>query len=926
MSPKSVYSAFTAGEVSEEFFARTDLARFNYGAAKAENFFVDYRGGLISRHGYEYVFPCPYDEGQPRFFRFNGSEVDLLLVFSNNRMRVVKNGGYVLEASKPITAATNANPCVITSAAHGYSVNDLIYVSGILGMPELNNRYFRIAATTTDTITLDSPDGEAINSSAFGTYVSDGTVARVYALTVPYDTASLQVLRMEQRLNDVYLTSKLLPPRKITYTSDTSWAISLVTFIAPNRPSGLAATASAAGTSGGAYCVTAVVNGVETPPSATILMLISSNSATETVTLKWNSVPGAEYYNVYRTSWSSVAAELTRGYTKGYIGQTTTPQFVDVRIDPDFTKVPPRPYTPFTAGAISGIEVTNRGTGYLRSNTVSISGAPGTGFAGDLVVNNVGDVLSVSILDPGSGYVSPTATITTGTGSGAVLVVTANPGTGNYPDIYRTFQSRGIWASTVNNPITIWGSRPGAPENLSYSDVLRADDGYIYSLDVNSVKPIKHVTAIRSGLLLFTEAGVVQLLPSSGKVITPLNAAAEDQAFLPVSDVDPLRIGLDVLFTEEDGDAVQAMQYTEYTETFQLQDIAVLSSHLITSGRRPRKMVYWSSPHKLIYILREDGQLALCTYDRSQEIFGWTEQVTKGYYRDIEIVRETDGETPYVLVERYVNGQWRYFGERAKTRQIARDEDAFCVDCGLSTELVTGLVSINFSGFSGEVTCTKSGGGFNFDSSWLGRVIYAGEGKFEITHINSVTQVTGTFLRNLEQSVPYSAPIPYIFPPLTWAYSTPTSEISNLWHLEGERVSVLADGDAYDNVLVSGGKISLEFPATKVVVGLKYYCDLKTLPITNNQVMIEGEDKRVMGLHFRRLRSRGLFIGPDFNTLREVKERGDIPWGQSLGLSSEVEEISLDAGFDYNSQICFRQPWPLPCTILGLVFDLEVSE
>lgn len=926
MCAKSVYAAFTAGEVSEEFFSRTDLARFNYGAALAENYFVDYRGGMISRHGYEYVFPCPNGEGLPRFFRFVGTTVDFLLVFSDTRMRVVRNGGYLLEAAKNIIGVSNGVGCIVSSTAHGYSVGDLVFISGVVGTTELNGRYFKISATTANNFTIQSPDGEVIDSTNFGAYISGGTVARAYTLTVPYSTGDLPNLNFEQKQNDIYVTSDLYPSRKITYVSDLSWSIALVDFFPSANPSGLSLAASAAGTAGAAYAVTAVKNGVESPRSGTTLIEVARRNAGDSVRAKWTSVPGTEYYNVYRSVFVATGAEITRGDTLGYIGQTPVGQFTDNLIDPDFTKVPPRTYTPFTPGAIASVRILTRGTGYAKNDGVTVTDPDGTGANVQLAINTLGEIIGVIIFNSGSGYTSPSLSISTAGGSGATFEITVNPLTGVYPRLYKTFQQRGIWAATQNNPVTLWGSRPGAPENLFYSDILRADDAYIYTLDVDTVKPIKHLVAIRSGLLLFTESGVVQLLPSSGKVITPLNATAEDQAFLPVSDVEPLQIGLDVLFTEKDGAAVQAMQYTEYTETFQLQDIAVLSSHLLNLGRRPTKMVYWSSPHKLIYLLREDGKLALCTYDRSQEIFGWATQVTKGYYRDIEIVRETAGETPYVLVERFVNGAWRYFGERAKTRLINRDEDAFCVDCGLTTNITEGTATLTFSDYSGPATATLSGGTMIFTPDWIGRILYAGDGKFEITGYVSGTQMTGTFLRPLPEDEGYSSPRPYSFPPLSWSYGTPTTVIQNLWHLEGETVSVQADGDGFIDKVVSNGQITLDFLATKVVVGLAYHCDLKTLPLTNNQVMIEGEDKRVMGLHFRRLRSRGLFIGPEFDNLQEVKERGDVPWGDSLGLVTGVEEISLSPGFDYDSHVCFRQSWPLPCTILGLVFDIEVTE
>jgi hypothetical protein len=232
--------------------------------------------------------------------------------------------------------------------------------------------------------------------------------------------------------------------------------------------------------------------------------------------------------------------------------------------------------------------------------------------------------------------------------------------------------------------------------------------------------------------------------------------------------------------------------------------------------------------------------------------------------------------------------------------------------------------TITFAAFDGETTCTSSGGVFNSPDE--GKMIFAGGGKFRIDTWLSATQVRGTFLRPLTPRSNFGTALPYAFRGLEWEIGRPTAVLTNLWHLEGETISVLADGDAFNNYVVTDGQITLDFEATKVVAGLAYYCDLQTLPVTSSQAMIEGADKRVMGLHFRRVKSRGLFIGPEFDNLREVKERGEVMWGQSLGLRSEMEEISLDPGFDYDSRVCFRQPWPLPCTITGLVFDLEVSE
>lgn len=80
------------------------------------------------------------------------------------------------QAAKTIIGATQANPCVVqTSAAHSYSIDDVVYISGISGMTQLNGRYLRITALpAADTFTLGN-----VNSTAYGAWTAGGTAERV---------------------------------------------------------------------------------------------------------------------------------------------------------------------------------------------------------------------------------------------------------------------------------------------------------------------------------------------------------------------------------------------------------------------------------------------------------------------------------------------------------------------------------------------------------------------------------------------------------------------------------------------------------------------------------------------------------------------------------------------------------------------------
>lgn len=83
-----------------------------------------------------------------------------------------------IAAAKTITAATNADPGVFTSVAHGYSDGDLILLE-VDGMPTLDKRIFQIYAKATDTFQLEDIDGASgIDTTSLGTFLS-GTAKKL---------------------------------------------------------------------------------------------------------------------------------------------------------------------------------------------------------------------------------------------------------------------------------------------------------------------------------------------------------------------------------------------------------------------------------------------------------------------------------------------------------------------------------------------------------------------------------------------------------------------------------------------------------------------------------------------------------------------------------------------------------------------------
>jgi len=97
--------------------------------------------------------------------------------------------GRVIDSSQNIEGVTQANPAVVTETAHGFTTGDIVSLSGIVGMTNLNGRIFTITVLTADTFELDDED-----STGYDAWVSGGVVGVVSAVEDKYDFTNSFVL------------------------------------------------------------------------------------------------------------------------------------------------------------------------------------------------------------------------------------------------------------------------------------------------------------------------------------------------------------------------------------------------------------------------------------------------------------------------------------------------------------------------------------------------------------------------------------------------------------------------------------------------------------------------------------------------------------------------------------------------------------
>ena len=156
-----------------------------------------------------------------------------------------------------------------------------------------------------------------------------------------------------------------------------------------------------------------------------------------------------------------------------------------------------------------------------------------------------------------------------------------------------------------------------------------------------------------------------------------------------------------------------------------------------------------------------------------------------------------------------------------------------------------------------------------------------------------------------------------------------TTTISGLSHLEGQTVSILADGATHADKVVSSGSISLDRSATKVKVGLSYTSLLQTMRIDAGarDGTSQSKTKRIYEITIRLFESVGVEVGPDLNNLERIPFRSSAnAMNQGITPFTGDKEVEFRGNYETDGFVFVRQTQPLPLTILSLYPRLVTND
>jgi hypothetical protein len=372
--PQIIQRSFTAGELAPSLQSRADLAKYSTGLHICENMFVRAQGGVYSRPGLRFVGALDDLDRVGRLIPFSfNTEQTYVLVFEHLKVRVIKDGGFVLDGGGPLIYEL-ATPYTEEQLPRlGFTQNaDVMTIVHPEHDPANLDRLADdnwALVTINYASTVPAPEFTAGAETRAIQSISNGTTARVQCNSHGFSNGNLieilDVVGMTE-VNGRFFTIVVVDANHFDLVGEDSSSHSVY------AGGGNALKQKGASTIGSGfgsfdktytYVVTAVDDaGTESLGSTAISITAKSLSVTGGVRLVWTVVAGASYYRIYKDP--SVGTGVY-----GWIGDSNSNTFDDYNVAPITSDAPPEDRQPFNGAGNKPSAVTYYQQRQVFSNT-----------------------------------------------------------------------------------------------------------------------------------------------------------------------------------------------------------------------------------------------------------------------------------------------------------------------------------------------------------------------------------------------------------------------------------------------------------------------------------------------------------------------------------------------------------------------------
>lgn len=258
-----------------------------------------------------------------------------------------------------------------------------------------------------------------------------------------------------------------------------------------------------------------------------------------------------------------------------------------------------------------------------------------------------------------------------------------------------SYHQQRLWFGGVGlSPQSIFASKSGDFKNFDLSNPVRSSDSIETTLATRKVNELRHLVSI-GPLIALTSGGPWRIDGDADGVITSKSITTKSQGERGCSHTPPVIVGDSVLFIQELSGKIRDLSYEFESDKYTGNDLTIFAEHLFY-GYQIVDWCYAEEPHSIVWAVRSDGMLLSLAYLKEQNVWGWSQHETAGFFESVASISEGNEHVVYAVVRREVNGVQRRFVERLHEHRFDSINDAFCVDSGLTyqgpaTKRVIGL-------------------------------------------------------------------------------------------------------------------------------------------------------------------------------------------------------------------------------------------
>lgn len=896
---------FNGGEWSPRLYSRSDQEGYSNALETATNCESLVHGPIRRRAGSKFIAEAKDATAEVHLIKFQFSRNDsYVLELGNNYIRFFTDSGQVIESSLTITGITAANPAVVTSTAHDLSDGDHIYITGVVGMTEINdnNIPYIVANKTANTFEVTDHDGTNVDSSAFTAYSSGGSINKIYEVVSPWSTSEVPDISYTQFGDILYITHPSYEPRKLTRTTSTSWAIATLNAKPPPTYQGGTAdntTVTPGATTGNGVTFTA---GSGVFITGDIGRQIVNSSTGET---------GIAIITAVGSSPSTTATcDIVEDFTDTNAiasGDWSLDLSPIAALTPDGTSV----------GSIVTIDADLPGTSTTSSDTFRATDV------GKYIVIH-GGVVQITQRISGNqikGEVLKTLDSDDETGNWTLEEPSWSASRG-YPRSVGLFEERLVFGGTAEEPQTLWMSETGIFDGFGGGS---ADaDAITVTLGSTQVNQINWLAASRD-LILGTAGGEITVNSGgSAGAITPTNISQQPRTSYGSSIQQPIVVGNEVLFLQESGRKVRTFLYDFNIDSYTGKDLTELAEHITEGG--VKEIAYSQEPDTRIFAVTNNGGMLCGTYKRDQQVIGWSSFTTDGTYENVQTVSQGAEDQVWTVAKRTINGTNRRYIELMVDQDGTDDTSAYS-DCHLT--LTDNLAITSITAANPAVVTSASHGLSDGDVVVIKDLVDPEASALDSTKTNMsslnqcvftvANKATNTFELTTSGGSNIDASAYNAYGSGGNAFLKVTS-VTGLDHLEAKLVQIKVDGALHDPKTVASGAITLDAPAGEVVIGLPYTTTIKTLSAEYDVGIgsMQGQRTRHARPLLRVFESTRPLLNGEYLPSRKVADNMD-------------KKVTLTSGFleygplmwDSTGQLTITVSTPFPLLLTGVTGAID---